>query len=570
MGKQRMAGYTPLKGAPEPIGMAAGGVAHDETAPAPVRGAAAPSVADATHDRATAPGAAAGPEGVTDGGSEAGPAEGPSMTGVPYEQRQRMAGYTPLRGASPGAAPAAAVGTGSPGGAQHEHASSAAEPGEVAAGTVPEPAPSTDRGAALAAPESQAESAARPDAQSAAPTGQRMKGYTPLKRPAVPQAPASTPDAGPTAAASATTASSPAEARPASAAPKQRMGGQQAAPHAAAAGATTTPSATKPSATKPSTTTSPAKGEASVGATAETSSSRRRLLVTVASVVLLALVAVLAARGLRTLEPVQQFIAQYDGHPRHPESAPIGLPAWLGWQHFLNMFLMVLIIRTGLQIRREQRPPAHFTPKENSLFSAKGAPPKKYSLTIWTHQALDLLWLLNGVVFVVLLFLTGQWMRIIPTDPFVFHHALSAGLQYLSLDWPAENGWVHYNALQMISYTLVVFVAAPLAALTGWRMSSWFPANSSGLAKAFPMEAARRVHFPVLLFFIGFLVVHVFLVLFTGLTRNLNYMYTGRDSADVWGLIVFLVSVAVIAVGWFFLKPQFLAPVASKFGTVGR
>lgn len=296
----------------------------------------------------------------------------------------------------------------------------------------------------------------------------------------------------------------------------------------------------------------------------------RKVLWGVLGAVVVGLALVLAARGLRTLEPVQDFIAQYDGHTAQPESAPTGIPAWLGWQHFLNMFLMVLIIRTGLQIRSEQRPPANFTPRRDSLFSAKGNTPKKYSMTIWMHQALDGLWLLNGVVFVILLFVTGQWMRIIPTDPYVFHHALSAGIQYLSLDWPSENGWIHYNALQMIAYTLVVFVAAPLAALTGWRMSSWFPAEAKGLNRAFPMEAARKVHFPVMLFFVGFIAVHVFLVFFTGVLANLNHMYTSRAATDAWGLIVFLVSVAVTAAAWFLLKPQFVAPVAQRFGTVGR
>ena len=290
-----------------------------------------------------------------------------------------------------------------------------------------------------------------------------------------------------------------------------------------------------------------------------------------AGVVVLALVAVLAARWLRTLDPVADFIAAYDGHPALAEGTPVGMPPWLGWQHFLNMFLMVLIIRTGLQIRNETRPPANFTPKKDGVFSARGNTPKKFSLTIWTHQALDALWLLNGVVFVVLLFVTGQWARIVPTDPYVFHHALSAGIQYLSLDWPTENGWVHYNALQMLSYTLVVFVAAPLAALTGWRMSSWFPTEAKGLNRAFPMEAARKVHFPVMLFFVLFILTHVFLVFFTGALKNLNHMYTSRgDAADAWGLVVFLVSVAVTAAAWFLLRPSFTAPAASKFGTVGR
>ncbi|MEU5849212.1 hypothetical protein [Saccharopolyspora shandongensis] len=45
----------------------------------------------------------------------------------------------------------------------------------------------------------------------------------------------------------------------------------------------------------------------------------------------------------------------------------------------------------------------------------------------------------------------------------VFPNALSAALQYASLDWPTENGWVHYNALQQLAYFTTVLVATPLA-----------------------------------------------------------------------------------------------------------
>ena len=87
----------------------------------------------------------------------------------------------------------------------------------------------------------------------------------------------------------------------------------------------------------------------------------------------------------------------------------------------------------------------------------------------------------------------------------------------------------------------------------------------------FPMEAARKVHFPVMLFFVLFILTHVFLVFFTGALKNLNHMYTSRgDATDAWGLVVFLVSVAVTAAAWFLLRPSFTAPAASKFGTVGR
>ncbi|WP_238343726.1 cytochrome b/b6 domain-containing protein [Microbacterium sp. RG1] len=276
---------------------------------------------------------------------------------------------------------------------------------------------------------------------------------------------------------------------------------------------------------------------------------------------------VFATRWLVSLEPLRDFLTTYPGEYHLPESAPVGLPAWLGWQHFLNAFFMLLIIRSGLQVRREKRPSAFWTPRWNSK--------RKTSLTIWFHQSLDLLWLVNGLVFLVLLFVTGQWMRIVPTSWEVLPNALSAMLQYASLDWPTENGWVNYNSLQQLAYFTTVFVAAPLAILTGVRMSGLWPRKAETLNRAYPIEWARKVHFPVMLYFVAFIIVHVALVFATGALRNLNHMYAAQGStdptayADNWaGFWIFAASVLVMAGGWIAARPLVLAPIARLFGTV--
>jgi len=273
--------------------------------------------------------------------------------------------------------------------------------------------------------------------------------------------------------------------------------------------------------------------------------------------------AVLLARWLVTLEPVQGFLDRYPGESHLPDGAPVGLPAWLGWQHFFNVFLMVLIIRSGWQVRTQRKPPASWTPK-------RGKNPKKISITLWLHQSLDLLWLINGGIFIVLLAVTGQWMRVVPTSWDVFPNALSAGLQYLSLDWPTENGWVNYNSLQVLAYFVTIFIAAPLAALSGYRMSNLWPAKAKGLTKVYPVEVARAIHFPVMLYFVGFIIVHVALVLSTGALRNLNHMYGAQDTVNWFGFWMFFASLLVIAGGWFAARPLVLAPIASLFGKVGR
>ncbi|EAR23678.1 hypothetical protein A20C1_03298 [marine actinobacterium PHSC20C1] len=305
----------------------------------------------------------------------------------------------------------------------------------------------------------------------------------------------------------------------------------------------------------PGTRPEPAVGRRPIGRTA------RAILIGVGLIVLLAL-AVLLARWLVGLDGVRDFMTTYPGQSELPEGAPVGFPAWLGWQHFFNTFLIVLIIRSGWQVRTQKKPPASWTPKWSSG--------RKISITLWLHQSLDLLWLVNGVIFVVLLFATGQWMRVVPTNWDIIPNAISAGLQYVSLDWPTEHGWVNYNALQLIAYFVTIFIVAPLAAITGVRMSGLWPAQATRLNRLYPVEWARAVHLPVMLYFVAFIIAHVALVLATGALRNLNHMYGGQDAVNWVGFGIFAASLLVIVGGWFAARPLVIAPIASLFGRVGR
>jgi hypothetical protein len=294
---------------------------------------------------------------------------------------------------------------------------------------------------------------------------------------------------------------------------------------------------------------------------------RRAAIVLVGGVVLVLVAAgaVACARWALSLDAVRGFLDRYPGAYPLPEGAPVGFPAWLAWQHFFNAFLMVLIIRTGLQARREKRPKVFWSPR--------GRPKRRTSLTIWFHQALDVFWVANGVVFVILLFATGQWMRIVPTSWEVLPNAASAALQYVSLDWPTENGWVNYNSLQQLAYATTVFVAAPLAVATGLRLSTVWPRGDARMNRILPLEPARRLHVLVMLFFAVFIVTHVALVLATGALRNLNHMYAAQGSvdptayADNWtGFWLFVLSLGVIVGACVAARPAVLAPIARLFG----
>lgn len=294
-----------------------------------------------------------------------------------------------------------------------------------------------------------------------------------------------------------------------------------------------------------------------------------RLAVTIGISVLALAAAILLARWMRTLVPIQEFLTTYPGYVELPAQAPTGLPAWLGWQHFLNMFFLVLIIRSGWLVRTTARPKEHWTRNNKGLIKTKGKP-AKISLNLWFHLSMDALWVLNGIVFMVLLFASGQWMRITPTNWSVIPNALSSALQYASLNWPTENGWVNYNSLQVLAYFTIVFIASPLAVLTGLRMSGAWPKNAEKLNKVYPIEAARAVHFPVMIVFVAFIVVHVALVFTTGALRNLNHMYASHDGVGWTGFWIFAASLAVIVGVCFLARPIFLRPIASLSGKISK
>jgi len=291
------------------------------------------------------------------------------------------------------------------------------------------------------------------------------------------------------------------------------------------------------------------------------------------AVVLLALFGL--TTWLRTLPEVQAFITQYPGTVERAE--PQGFPWWLRWQHWLNVIFLIPIVRAGLQVWAG-RPRAYFskpaTPGRDWLriqrpYPAQGGwsmrddavaisrqvgiPGGKRGAGVgrlW-HLSVAVLWVGNGILFYVLLFSTGQWQRTVPTSLDVFPNALSAIVQYASWDFPMQDAWVSYNAVQLLSYFITTFVAAPLAIVTGAM-------HSPVLAKRLPWvnsEVAKSLHLFVLAWFVVFTILHVTLVLITHPLENLNHIILGSDGAGPAGLVLFAVMVVLGAVAWALASP---------------
>lgn len=277
---------------------------------------------------------------------------------------------------------------------------------------------------------------------------------------------------------------------------------------------------------------------------------------------------VLLARWVRAQPAVADWVTRYPGVAPLPAGAPVGTPAWVAITHFLNLFFMVLIVKSGMSIRHTRRPSGHWTRRFPP--PRAGRRPTTITFEQWFHVSLDMLWLVNGLVFAVLLLASGRWVRLVPTSWDVLPNAASAALQYLSLQWPHENGWVAYNALQLLAYFGTVFVLAPAAALTGVRLSALWPKNNPTADRLYPIERARAVHYPVMLLFVLFVIVHVTMVLTTGALRNLNHMFALRDDTSWLGLGGLAIAVVLVVAAWVAARPVVLRPLAALTGKVTR
>jgi sulfoxide reductase catalytic subunit YedY len=292
------------------------------------------------------------------------------------------------------------------------------------------------------------------------------------------------------------------------------------------------------------------------------------------------LVGIPFAQQLRQLPAVQRFILRYPGQGTEPIHY-VGFPLWLRLQHLLNLFFIFFIMRSGLQIladhprlywnrdctpgtewfRFQHEVPADriWTAKDDSvtLPSWLGLPGIRHSIGLarWWHFSLDLAWLLNGISFYIMLFATAQWERVVPRSWAVFPNALSTAIQYLSLNFPHEESWLRYNGLQLLSYFVTVFIAAPLAVITGLMQAPAISNSLGRLSKKLHRQAARSIHFLVFCWFLFFILVHVTMVFITGFLANLNHMFAGIDGSSPKGLEIFAVVLALLIIAWAAASP---------------
>ncbi|HEY1599951.1 MAG TPA: cytochrome b/b6 domain-containing protein [Pirellulales bacterium] len=100
---------------------------------------------------------------------------------------------------------------------------------------------------------------------------------------------------------------------------------------------------------------------------------------------------------------------------------------------------------------------------------------------------------------------------------------------HLRLRFPKGEAARQYNALQKLAYLAVLFVLAPMIVTTGLTMSPGFDAGFPWLLSLFGgRQSARTLHFICAMAVVGFIVIHLAMVVLAGPLNELRSMISGR------------------------------------------
>ncbi len=249
--------------------------------------------------------------------------------------------------------------------------------------------------------------------------------------------------------------------------------------------------------------------------------------------------------------------AEWRAHER--ANMTLGFPGWIIAAHWINALFIGLLIRAGIQILgayprlywNEHSTPGtewiKFTKKpiptdrpwtaleqERDVSPLLGQPGgNNLGLGRHWHFFGAIFWFLNGLVYVVLLFATGEWQRLIPTSWSIVPDAWHTLLTYASLQQPPPSAFQPYDPLQQLAYAAVVFLLAPFLILTAAAQSPAIEAAFPRYARLFRgRQGARSLHFLGLVAFVVFIVVHTFMVVYTGFARNMGDIILGQHDHD--------------------------------------
>lgn len=237
-----------------------------------------------------------------------------------------------------------------------------------------------------------------------------------------------------------------------------------------------------------------------------------------------------------------------------PDTIHLGFPIWLRINHFINLFCIFFLIRSGLQILADHpklywndhcRPGGEwikfgkkkmptnrlFTSLDEAedispVFAVPGGHHRLGAGRNW-HFLIVPLWILNGLSYVGLLFATGEWRRLIPTSWSILPEAWRSVRTFAALQMPPESSFHPYDPLQQLVYAAVVFLLGPLMIATGLAQSPAFIGRYPWYARLFGgRQGARSLHFIGLSLMILYVLTHLTMVVLIHFPHDVERMFS--------------------------------------------
>jgi thiosulfate reductase cytochrome b subunit len=212
-------------------------------------------------------------------------------------------------------------------------------------------------------------------------------------------------------------------------------------------------------------------------------------------------------------------------------------PAWVRLTHWLNVVAVVVLIMSGLNILMAHPhlywgirstfadPWVSFPQLPNWMLIPQGrnlAEARNY------HFLFAWIFVFNGLVYLLLGLVTRRFgRRLWPTRADLKGIGASVA-EHARFRFPTDDQARVYNVIQKLTYLAMILIVLPMMLITGLSMSPGFNAVGGVLLDIMGgRQSARTLHFISMGLIVGFIVIHVGLVIWTGLFNNMRSMITG-------------------------------------------
>lgn len=150
-------------------------------------------------------------------------------------------------------------------------------------------------------------------------------------------------------------------------------------------------------------------------------------------------------------------------------------------------------------------------------------------------------WLVVGLCYVLVMFTSPQWQRLVPTSWEVIPCAWRTAIEYLKFGTPEPTdgrfcyapGYLPFNSMQQLTYFGFIFFLIPFQILTGLAQSPSLLARFPWYGRLFGnRQAARSLHFLGLVMIFGFLIVHLIMVFWHGFAKEMDKQVLNEPHSD--------------------------------------